>query len=79
MKSATVASAGEHAVIERIRARVPPAPGGVAVGIGDDAAVVEPDRGALTVATTDTLIEGVHFDLSLGRWLTPATKRSPST
>ena len=66
MESATVAGAGEHAVIERIRARVPPAPGGVAVGIGDDAAVVEPDRGALTVATTDTLIEGVHFDLSLG-------------
>ena len=66
MESATVAGAGEHAVIERIRARVPPPPVGVAVGIGDDAAVVAPDRGALIVATTDTLVEGVHFDLSLG-------------
>lgn len=66
MESATVAGAGEHTVIARIRARVPPPPAAVAVGIGDDAAVVAPDRGALMVATTDTLIEGVHFDLSLG-------------
>ena len=31
-------------------------------GIGDDAAVVEPQRGTLDVLTTDTLVEGVHFD-----------------
>ena len=62
----TVASLGERAVVARIQARVPPAPAGVAVGIGDDAAVVEPDRGALTVVTTDTLVEGVHFDRSTG-------------
>ena len=59
--SATVADLGEHAVIERIRQRVPHAPG-VVTGIGDDAAVIEPDRGALAVVTTDTLVEGVHFD-----------------
>ena len=35
------------------------------VGIGDDAAVVEPARGALDVVTTDSLVEGVHFDRSL--------------
>jgi len=34
----------------------------VVTGIGDDAAVIEPDRGALAVVTTDTLVEGVHFD-----------------
>ena len=62
MGSPTVADIGEHAVIERIRERVPPRPAGVVVGIGDDAAVVEPDRGALTVVTTDALVEGVHFD-----------------
>ena len=61
----TVATLGERAVVARIHARVPPAPGGVTVGIGDDAAVVEPDRGALTVVTTDTLVEGVHFDRSI--------------
>jgi len=32
------------------------------VGIGDDAAVVKPERGALEVLTTDALVEGVHFD-----------------
>jgi len=36
----------------------------VPTGIGDDAAVVEPARGALDVVTTDTLVEGVHFDRS---------------
>jgi len=58
----TVAGIGEHALIERIRARVPRPPASVVVGIGDDAAVVEPDRNALEVITTDGLVEGVHFD-----------------
>jgi thiamine-monophosphate kinase len=57
-----VADAGERAIIELIRARIPAAPPEVVVGIGDDAAVVRPDRGALDVFTTDALVEGVHFD-----------------
>jgi thiamine-monophosphate kinase len=61
----TVADIGEHALISRIRARVPPSPPSVILGIGDDAAVVEPDRGSLSVLTTDTMVEGVHFDLAL--------------
>ena len=67
--TATIADAGEQAVIDHVRERVPPAPAGVVTGIGDDAAVVEPDRGALLVVTTDTLVEGVHFDRAHG---TPA-------
>ena len=35
----------------------------VAVGPGDDAAVVQPDRGTLSVLTTDALVDGIHFDL----------------
>ena len=62
MTDETVASLGEHGVIARIRARVPPPPTSVVLGIGDDGAVVEPDRGALSVMTTDALVEGVHFD-----------------
>jgi len=58
----TVADLGEHALIERIRARVPPAPDFVHISIGDDAAVVGPERNHLEVMTTDCLIEGVHFD-----------------
>ena len=61
----TVAKLGERAVVARIHARVPPSPAAVKVGIGDDAAVVEPDRGALAVVTTDTLVEAVHFDRSI--------------
>jgi len=34
----------------------------VLVGPGDDAAVIQPERGALEVLTTDALVEGVHFD-----------------
>ncbi len=60
--SPTIADLGEHAVVQRIRERVPARGKGVVTGIGDDAAVVEPDRGALSVLTTDTLVEGVHFD-----------------
>lgn len=58
----TVGELGERALIERIRARFPPAPKFVIVGIGDDAAVVEPDRNRLEVLTTDCQVEGVHFD-----------------
>jgi thiamine-monophosphate kinase len=57
-----VSELGERALIERIRARVPPAPPYVIVGIGDDAAVIEPERNAVEVVTTDGLVEGVHFD-----------------
>jgi thiamine-monophosphate kinase len=58
----SVGEAGERALIERIRGRIPQAPSWVIVGVGDDAAVVEPERNALEVITTDALVEGVHFD-----------------
>jgi len=58
----TVGDLGEAACIDRIRLRLPPAPNWVTTGIGDDAAVVEPARGTLDVVTTDTLVEGVHFE-----------------
>jgi thiamine-monophosphate kinase len=58
----TVADLGEKAVIQRIRARLPPPPPWVLVGVGDDAAVVEPQRNTVDVVTTDALVEGIHFD-----------------
>jgi thiamine-monophosphate kinase len=63
--TATASSAwqlGERALIERIRARLGAPPADLIVGIGDDAAVAAPVRGALEVLTTDALVEGVHFD-----------------
>jgi thiamine-monophosphate kinase len=60
--AAVVGDIGEHALIDAIRERISTAPSSLAVGIGDDAAVAVPDRGALQVLTTDALVEGVHFD-----------------
>jgi thiamine-monophosphate kinase len=54
--------AGERGMIDRIRERVPAAPPTLLIGIGDDAAVVAPDRGAFQVLTTDAMVEGVHFE-----------------
>lgn len=55
---------GEFGLIERIAGRVPRKPG-VKIGIGDDAAAIEPTAGFLSLFTTDMLVEGVHFNLSL--------------
>jgi len=55
---------GEFGLIERIASRVPRNTG-VKIGIGDDAAAIEPTAGLLSLITADMLVEGVHFDLSL--------------
>ena len=57
----TASDLGERALIQRITGRLA-APAWVLVGPGDDAAVVEPQRGTLDVFTTDAQVEGVHFD-----------------
>ena len=62
--SPSVAELGERLLIERIRTRFSSPPNILTVGIGDDAAVAPPVRGALQVLTTDALVEGVHFDLA---------------
>ena len=64
----TIHDLGERALVERLRGRVGAPPAFVQVGIGDDAAVLEPERGALDVVTTDSLIEDVHFRR---RWTDP--------
>jgi thiamine-monophosphate kinase len=52
----------ERDLIARIAARLPPTPPWMVVGIGDDAAVVEPARNRLDVLSVDALVDGVHFD-----------------
>jgi len=61
---ATLADLSERELIARIQHRLPPAPDWMTVGVGDDAAVVEPERNRLDVLTVDALVEGVHFDRS---------------
>lgn len=51
---------GEFDLIARIARRVGPS-SDVLVGIGDDAAVLQPSPGQLLVATTDSLVSGRHF------------------
>ena len=61
----SVGEAGEHALLARIRARIGGAPPFVQIGIGDDAAVVAPEKNTADVLTTDALVDGVHFDRRL--------------
>lgn len=56
-----ISEIGEHALIARIRERAGAPPSWLEVGIGDDAAVIVPERGELDVVTTDCQIEDVHF------------------
>src|SRR5882762_2481615 len=58
----TVSDLNEAELVARITARLPPPPDWMAVGVGDDAAVVEPERNRLDVLSVDALVEGVHFD-----------------
>ncbi len=58
----TVGDVSERDLVARIQRHAPPVPGWVLVGIGDDAAVVEPERNRVEVLTVDALVDGVHFD-----------------
>ena len=62
---------GEFGLIERIEraARRLAKPRAVAIGIGDDAAVLRPRPGEDVVLSTDAMVEGVHF-----RWVTESAR-----
>jgi thiamine-monophosphate kinase len=53
---------GEFELIARFARPAPRSGAGVALGIGDDAAVLRLPRGRDLVATVDAVVEGVHFD-----------------
>jgi thiamine-monophosphate kinase len=65
VKDPTVGQIGEKALVRHLRSRIPAGPS-VVVGPGDDAAAVETT--ALTLVTTDVMVEGVHF---LTEWCPP--------
>jgi thiamine-monophosphate kinase len=60
----SLAALGEFGLLERLT-RGLPGGRGVEVGIGDDAAVLALTPGRRLVATTDVLVEGVHFSSRL--------------
>ncbi|MEC4685554.1 MAG: thiamine-phosphate kinase [Nitrospirota bacterium] len=56
--------AGELEVLERLRKRFTSSSEDVIVGIGDDAAALD-IQGHTLLISTDTMTEGIHFDLAL--------------
>ncbi len=54
---------GEFGLIQRLTADIPLSNATTVLGIGDDAAVIDP-LGKHIVISTDLLVEGVHFDMS---------------
>lgn len=59
-----ISSLGEFGLIEKIRKSSECSSPAVVLGIGDDAAVMKMAASSLLLATTDLLIEHVHFDLA---------------
>jgi thiamine-monophosphate kinase len=60
---------GEFQLIDRLAGVLPQSVvHGLLLGIGDDAAAWRPTADAVTVATADTLVQGVHFDLATTSW-----------
>ena len=54
---------GEFGLIDRIKSNTTLQNASSLLGIGDDAAIINPD-GQQVVISTDMLVEGIHFDLS---------------
>ena len=67
----TVRDIGEFGLIGELATALPDAArggSGLALGIGDDAAVWTPGAGESVVVTTDSLVEGIHFRLDWTDW-----------
>jgi thiamine-monophosphate kinase len=60
-----ISSLGEFGLIDHLTKNNEIKNASTIVGIGDDAAVIDP-FGKQVVITTDMLIEGIHFDKAFG-------------
>ena len=62
MERTEIKDLGEFALISKLTKDLAKNRPSTLLGVGDDAAVIDP-LGKRVVATTDMLVEGVHFDL----------------
>ena len=58
-----ISQLGEFGLIRRLTKDIECRQSSTLKGVGDDCAVIAPTDGEVTLATTDLLMEGVHFDL----------------
>lgn len=63
-KRTEVAELGPFGLIDRLTAPFEIKQASTLCGVGDDAAVIAPSEGELQLVTTETLFEGIDFDLS---------------
>jgi len=54
---------GEFGLIDRLTSNIKISNSSTLLGIGDDAAVIKPEKDMLTLVSKDLLLEGVHFDM----------------
>ena len=55
---------GEFAIIDLFRREFPESAPGLALGIGDDASIIDLGGGQVLAVSCDMLVEGVHFELA---------------
>ena len=63
-KRTEIAELGQFGLIDRLAGKFTVRDASTLVGIGDDAAVIAPPAGDTMLCTTDTIFEGVDFDLT---------------
>ncbi|MDE5843562.1 MAG: thiamine-phosphate kinase, partial [Muribaculaceae bacterium] len=62
-KVTEISSLGEFGLIERLTHDFPLVNESSKLGVGDDAAIIQPDGEKEILVTTDLLLEGIHFDV----------------
>lgn len=62
-KMTPLSELGEFGLIEELTKNIKPKHKSTIKGIGDDCAVLEKDKNTFTITSSDSLMQGVHFDL----------------
>ena len=63
-KRTEISELGEFGLIDRLTSKFTTKHATTLHGVGDDAAVIEAGNGEVLVISTDTLLEGIDFDLT---------------